>query len=80
MILLVVLFSYIHGAIKVACVGASTTYGAFDPDTSYVWYLRDLLGDGYEVGKFGVNGATALRAEHVCSGCTSFWSHQEYPV
>lgn len=50
--------------IKIACIGNSITYGAFLPDRltqSYPARLQQLLGDGYEVGNFGVNGATLLK-------------------
>ena len=50
--------------IRVACVGDSITYGAglADPAReSYPAVLQSLLGAGYEVRNFGVNGATALR-------------------
>ena len=50
--------------VKVACIGDSITYGfgAGDRDTqSYPARLQALLGEGYEVGNFGKNGATLLR-------------------
>lgn len=53
--------------VKVACIGDSITYGygAGDRDNqSYPAQLQALLGDGYEVGNFGKNGATLLRRGH----------------
>ena len=54
---------------KVACIGNSITYGYGLPaelrDTkSYPAVLQSLLGDEYEVGNFGHNGATLLRRGH----------------
>src|SRR4051812_33998320 len=49
--------------IRVACVGDSITFGVgtADPKTqSYPTQLAALLGDGYEIGNFGVSGATML--------------------
>ena len=49
-------------AVKVACVGDSITagYGAA-PQESYPAVLGKLLGSGYEVGNFGVSGATLMK-------------------
>lgn len=50
--------------IKVACIGNSITYGSGTarPDSdSYPAQLQRLLGDAYEVGRFGKPGATLLR-------------------
>lgn len=50
--------------IKVACIGNSITFGSGTarPDSdSYPAQLQRLLGDGYEVGRFGKPGATLLR-------------------
>ncbi len=50
--------------IKVACIGNSITegVGTSDPATkSYPAVLQNMLGDGYEVGNFGVSCSTALR-------------------
>ena len=50
--------------IKVACIGDSITYGAAIEDCdnwSYPSQLQAMLGDGYEVGNFGKNGATLIR-------------------
>ena len=51
--------------IRVACVGDSITYGAgveMREKNCYPVVLGGLLGDGYEVKNFGVNGATLLNA------------------
>lgn len=50
--------------VKVACIGNSITYGAKIENRerdAYPSQLQRLLGDGYEVGNFGKNGATLLR-------------------
>ena len=49
---------------KVACIGASITYGAFIDDrehNNYPIQLQDYLGENYEVRNFGKNGATLMR-------------------
>jgi lysophospholipase L1-like esterase len=51
------------GAIKVACVGDSITYGAGVKDRSHESYpaqLAKLLGDKYDTRNFGVSGTTLL--------------------
>lgn len=53
--------------IKVACVGNSITEGVGSSDktsTCYVAVLGQLLGEQYEVGNFGVSGATGCRNTH----------------
>ena len=53
------------GAVKVACVGDSITYGANIHDRahdSYPAQLGRLLGDAYVVHNFGSNGTTALKS------------------
>jgi len=50
--------------IRVACVGDSITYGAAIQDranNNYPIVLGRLLGAGYDVKNFGVNGATLLK-------------------
>jgi acyl-CoA thioesterase-1 len=50
--------------IRVACVGDSITFGAGIRDratNSYPAQLAAMLGDGYDVRNFGVNGATMLK-------------------
>ena len=57
-------FASAQGKIKVACIGDSITYGAAIEDRenySYPSQLQVLLGDGYEVGNFGKNGATLIK-------------------
>jgi lysophospholipase L1-like esterase/pimeloyl-ACP methyl ester carboxylesterase len=50
--------------INVTCVGDSITFGAAIKDrgtNSYPAQLQKMLGDGYKVHNFGVNGATLLK-------------------
>lgn len=50
--------------IRIACIGNSITHGAGIENreiNSYPAQLAAMLGDGYEVQNFGVNGATLLR-------------------
>ncbi len=50
--------------IRVACIGNSITYGYAIEDRehdSYPAQLQQLLGEDYEVGNFGLSGATAQR-------------------
>ena len=50
--------------IKVACIGDSITFGAGIKDrdhNSYPAQLGKLLGEGWEVRNFGVNGHTLLK-------------------
>ncbi|SIS96075.1 GDSL-type esterase/lipase family protein [Belliella pelovolcani] len=52
---------------KVACIGDSVTfgYGISERDSlSYPSQLQRMLGDAYEVGNFGHNGATLLQNGH----------------
>lgn len=62
------LLTYAHDRkIKVACMGNSITYGYLLPDRDRECYpaqLQQMLGDGYEVGNFGLSGATLLRRGH----------------
>lgn len=56
--------------VKVACVGASTTYG-FGSDTGgYPTALQALLGSGYDVQNFGRNSTTVLK-----NGRDGEWDH-----
>jgi lysophospholipase L1-like esterase len=51
------------GKIKIACLGASITYGGNLPDreqNAYPQQLQKMLGNGYEVSNFGVNSTTLL--------------------
>ena len=49
---------------RVACIGASITYGATIPERekyAYPAQLGALLGVGYEVFNYGVSGCTMLK-------------------
>lgn len=53
--------------LRVACIGDSITYGMTLEDReseSYPARLQQMLGQGFEVGNFGKNGATLLRHGH----------------
>lgn len=53
--------------VRVACIGDSVTYGMRLEDRArdaYPSQLGRMLGDAYEVGNFGWNGATLLRHGH----------------
>src|SRR3954469_23880998 len=48
--------------IKIACVGDSITFGyGLQEVEKYPAVLGKLLGDRYQIGNFGVNGATLLK-------------------
>jgi lysophospholipase L1-like esterase len=62
--------------IKVACIGASITYGHAIPErekNSYPAQLQTLLGKNYEVTNYGVSGTTLLR-----NGDYPYWKTQQY--
>ena len=60
--------------IKVACVGDSITQGAgAKPGQSYPSQLQALLGEGYQVGNFGVSGRTLLK-----KGDFPYWNEKKY--
>ena len=60
--------------IKVACVGDSITQGAgAKSGQSYPSQLQALLGDGYQVGNFGVSGRTLLK-----KGDFPYWKEKKY--
>src|ERR1700761_2134766 len=62
--------------IKVACIGASITYGATIPNreqNSYPAQLQKMLGSKYEVNNYGVSGTTMLR-----KGNLPYWKTKEY--
>ena len=64
------------GAIRVACVGNSITYGEKIPNRekqSYPAQLGRLLGEKWEVRNFGVTGATLLR-----KGNTPYWRENAF--
>lgn len=62
--------------IKVACIGASITYGARISDreqNSYPAQLQKILGDKYAVSNYGVSGCTMLR-----KGDRPYWATKQY--
>lgn len=62
--------------IKVACIGDSITFGAGlkDPEhEAYPAQLQKLLGKGYEVENFGINGATMLK-----KGDNPYWGQTAF--
>jgi len=62
--------------IKVACIGDSITFGAGLENwrkDSYPAVLGRLLGNGYEVKNFGVNGRTALRKSR-----SAYWNMKQF--
>ena len=77
-ILLLALFSIMTARaaepIKVACVGDSITQGSgAQKGKSYPAQLQALLGDGYQVGNFGVSGRTLLK-----QGDFPYWKEKKY--
>jgi len=64
----------IASAIKVACVGDSITQGSgAQKGKSYPAQLQGLLGDGYQVGNFGVSARTLLK-----KGDFPYWKEKKY--
>ena len=66
----------IAAPIRVACVGDSITYGAAIKDratNNYPAVLGRLLGAGYDVKNFGVNGATLLK-----KGDKPYWKESAF--
>lgn len=64
------------GVTKIACVGDSITYGAGIKDrekNSYPAQLQGILGKGFEVKNFGVNGATLLK-----QGDNPYWKTKAF--
>ncbi|WP_422927857.1 GDSL-type esterase/lipase family protein [Singulisphaera sp. PoT] len=64
------------GKTRVACIGASNTFGHGIQDRErncYPTQLGKILGDGYEVRNFGVSGTTMLR-----KGDNPYWEQQAY--
>ena len=60
--------------IKVACVGDSITQGVgAQRGKSYPAQLQGLLGDGYQVGNFGVSARTLLK-----KGDFPYWNEKKY--
>ncbi|KAA2238924.1 hypothetical protein F0L74_22170 [Chitinophaga agrisoli] len=61
---------------KVACIGASITYGATVNDREHNAFpaqLQTMLGNGYAVSNYGVSGTTMLR-----KGDHPYWATKEY--
>ncbi|MDF2193564.1 GDSL-type esterase/lipase family protein [Paraflavitalea sp. CAU 1676] len=61
---------------KIACIGASITYGhGIDQRerNSFPAQLQQLLGSGYEVANYGVSGTTLLR-----KGDRPYWNTPQY--
>ena len=68
--------SSLSAKIIVSCVGDSITFGAAIKDrgaNSYPSQLQKMLGDGYKVNNFGVNGATLLKR-----GDKPYWKLEAY--
>jgi len=62
------------GVVKVSCVGDSITYGYLSTEgMTYPHQLQELLGAGYNVSNFGVNGRTMLK-----NGDYPYWNTTEY--
>ena len=70
---LIIAFIFLFGLsasaqkVKVACIGNSITAGyllANPQQNAYPAQLQSLLGDTYEVGNFGLSGATLLKKGH----------------
>ncbi len=62
--------------VRVACVGASITFGAGIADRQkncYPAQMQDLLGEGYDVRNYGVNGRTMLK-----HGDFPYWNDRAY--
>lgn len=64
--------------IRISCIGDSITYGQYCTDNnqetqSYPAQLQQLLGDGYQVSNFGVNGSTMLK-----NGSKPYVNQQSY--
>lgn len=66
----------VQAQIKIACIGASITYGAVTGDpakNSFPAQLQMLLGTGYQVHNYGVSSRTQLR-----KGDYPYWNTKEY--
>ncbi|MBC8127539.1 MAG: sialate O-acetylesterase [Gloeobacteraceae cyanobacterium ES-bin-144] len=60
--------------VRVACVGDSITEGAgAAKGKSYPSQLKEMLGDGWQVGNFGVSGRTLLK-----KGDFPYWNEKAY--
>jgi lysophospholipase L1-like esterase len=58
---------------RVACVGDSITQGNNLKEMTYPNQLKALLGDGWEIGNFGVSGRTLLK-----KGDLPYWREKAY--
>lgn len=78
-LLLIILFAFgtltfAQAPIKVACVGNSITEGpGRDNPDSWPLQMQAILGDGYQVGNFGVSGRTLLK-----NGDYPFWKEPQF--
>jgi lysophospholipase L1-like esterase len=66
------------GALKIACIGDSLTYGYLVENRSENCYpsrLGQMLGENFVVGNFGVNGHTMQK-----SGDLPYWSHKNFEL
>ena len=69
-----------QATIKVACVGDSITAVSVDSDGarhSYIPYLQEALGEGYEVSNFGNSGKTLLQDSANGNGYTLTTTYQQ---
>ena len=65
-----------QGVLKIACVGDSITQGyALDnpADDSYPSQLAQILGEGFQVGNFGIRSATVLK-----NSSKPYWSTSQF--
>lgn len=67
------IFADAENKIKVACVGDSITEGLqCETNDRYPEQLQTLLGEGYEVGNFGLSGANVIKAGASYIGCGDY--------
>lgn len=67
-------FSFAQSTLKVACVGNSITQGpGRDNPDSWPLQMQKILGEGYDVGNFGVSGRTLLR-----KGDYPYWNEPQF--
>src|ERR1700733_8141303 len=62
--------------LKVACIGASITYGARIENREqncYPTQLQQMLGNNYQVTNYGVSGTTLIK-----KGDLPYWNTNEY--
>lgn len=67
---------FAQSTVKIACVGNSITFGAGMVNrekNAYPVQLQAMLGEGYEVRNFGVNGTTLLK-----NGDHPYWNTNQY--